>query len=48
MVKRFSARAGETVCQTAGSVAHVENCFAAPGEKVALLSHQGMAGYATV
>lgn len=48
MVKGFSSRAVETVCQTACSAAHAENCSAAPGEKVALLSHQGMAEYATV
>lgn len=36
------------VSQTAGSVTHTENCCAAPGEKAAVLSHQGTSEYATV
>lgn len=47
-MKGFSLRAGEMVCQTAGSVTHTENCCAAPGEKAAVLSHQGTSEYATV
>lgn len=48
MVKGFSSRASEMVSQTAGSVTHAENYCAAPGEKAAVLSHQGTSEYATV
>lgn len=46
--KDSALRASKMVSQTAGSVTHTENCCAAPGEKAAVLSHQGTREYATV